>query len=170
MASLSVTRHAPDHVNAMDIQIDLKAHSHSPQHGRLTIVHGDPGHRVKLVFPRAPLQCARGVFMPCLPTRANTRAGEIDVSRIAFALNVRGIEPHDMHERSAPICGEPLHFRADALIFWHQLDEFADDMAEPMKVLLAGDVAVVAARELDVFLAAEHILEDCGSGPEVCHI
>ena len=118
-------------------------------------MHGDAGHRVELVFPRAPLQCACGVVMPCLPTRANTRAGEIDVSGIAFALDVRGIELYDMHERSAPVGGELLHFRADALIFRHQLDEFADDVAEPMKVLLAGDVAVVAARELDILLAAD---------------
>ena len=46
-----------------------------------------------------------------------------------------------------------------ALLLRDQLDELADDVAEPMKVLLAGDVAVVAARELDVLLAAEHVLE-----------
>ena len=32
-------------------------------------------------------------------------------------------------------------------------------MAEAVKLLLALDVAVVAARELDVLLAAEHLLE-----------
>ena len=82
------------------------------------------------------------------PSLRLCRKRAICLSGIAFALNVRSIQPHDMHERSAVVSGEFPHFRADALIFRHQLDEFANDVAKPMKVLLACDLARLAARSL----------------------
>src|SRR5258708_39017901 len=83
--------------------------------------------------------------MAGFPARANPRPGEVDVAGIAFAGDVGGIEPHDMHERSAAPGRELFQLGRVTLGFGYFLDQLADDAAKPMQALLAGNVAVVTA-------------------------
>ena len=115
--------------------------------------------RIDLDVPRPLLQNARGIVMPSLPAKANSLPSEIVIPRIAFALDVGGIEPNDVHKGLAAVCREFFHLRRVALVLRNKSDQLADDVAQPVNDLLARDVTDLAAGKLDVFLAAEYVQE-----------
>ena len=74
-----------------------------------------------------------------------------------------------MHRGFASPRGEPAHGRRRAFGFRHVPGQLADHVAQPVNLLLARDVAVGAARVLDVLLPLRH-LPDALPGPAGFHI
>src|SRR5580658_4775761 len=96
-----------------------------------------------------------------LPALADAGAREIDV--LAFAIGgARQQQKHEMHGCRAAIARELAHCRILALLRREPHPELADDVAEPMKLLLARDMALGAAGELNVLLAIEHVPDAAG--------
>src|ERR1700722_8555391 len=73
------------------------------QHLRLAVMDGDAEHRVDLGLPGPLREDAGGVVVAGLPAQADALPGEIEIARIAFAFDVRSVEPHDVHEGLAAI-------------------------------------------------------------------
>src|SRR3984885_4483123 len=89
----------------------------------------------------------------CLPRDRGPQRPSSDRSASATA----GVEPHDMHERTAAIAGHFFYFRRVALLLRHPAHQLAHDMAKLVNVLLTHDVAIGAARILNILLPVNHL-------------
>jgi hypothetical protein len=63
-----------------------------------------------------------------------------------------------MHAGRAAVAGEFAHGIELALLLGQARDELVDDVAQPVRLLLARDVAGDAAGILHVLVAVEHVL------------
>src|SRR5438874_430104 len=124
---------------------------------RRELVHDHAFHRVDLGLPRRALDHTLRVGDAGLPARADAAGREVDVLEVVLAVQRRREKAHDMHEGAAAPRGELAAFRAVLLFAWKLPGELADDVAQAVDLLLARDVAVGAARVLDVLLPAHHL-------------
>ena len=88
---------------------------------------------------------------------ADAVRAEVDVLGVVLAFEPRRQQAHDMHLRAAAIACELAHLRAVAHILGKPLDQLADDVAHPVRLLLARDMACDAAGILNLLEAVEHL-------------
>src|SRR5690349_24690003 len=91
------------------------------------------------------------------PSLPDAVGAEVDILGVGFAIELRRKEAHDVHPGLAAIACELAHSRAIALTLGQTRGELVDDMAQPMGLLLAYDLACDAAGILDVLVAVEHL-------------
>src|SRR5688572_33400372 len=98
--------------------------------------------------------------MPGLAAKADARGAEVQVLGEVLALERRREQAHHVHGGGAAPRGERLAFVL--FIDWKMAGELADHMPQMVNLLLARDVAVGAARVLDVLLARHDLPERLG--------
>src|SRR5687767_12399115 len=92
-----------------------------------------------------------------LAAEANAGGAKVDVLQVVFAVESRRKKAHHMHRGPAtPGCEFPA-FRAVPRFRRKFLFELSNHMAQPVNLLLAGDMAVIARRITDVLLARHHL-------------
>src|SRR5438270_416080 len=104
---------------------------------------------------RRALDHAPRVVEPGLPAPADGRGAEVDVLPVVFARERRREKPHDVHRRMTAPGGELAAFGRRLLLGRQAFHQLADHAAHVMDLLLLRDVAVGAARVLDILLPAE---------------
>src|SRR5205085_7107914 len=117
------------------------------------LVHDYALHRLDLRIPGRALDHAPRVGEAGLPARADAGRREVDVLQIVLAVERRREQAHNVHRRAATPRCELFAGRAFALGSGQMLGELADHMPQMVDLLLPSNVAVRAARILDVLLA-----------------
>src|SRR5262245_54888455 len=112
--------------------------------------------RIKLSLPRRLLECSHRGLVTCLSTHANSGGTEIDIFSVVLVFETWCQEAHNVHLRHAPITSQFAHCLALAYIIRNVPNQLADHMAQPMGLLLPGDVACDTARVLNVLLTVEN--------------
>src|SRR5580704_2266957 len=94
------------------------AHS-PPSSSRMAVavgcMHGNADLRVNGIVPRPPRDHAARIRISGLPALLDRGLREIDVPRIALAVERRGIDLHNMHHSSAAVPGELPSLRCVSL-------------------------------------------------------
>src|SRR5207244_8074759 len=117
----------------------------------------DAFHGVDRPAPGRERQHAVRFSMSGLPARADAAWRKVDVLELVLAVDARCDQPCAVHGRAAPPRREFPDLGGAARFFRHVLRELTDDVAKVMDLLLACDMALGAARELDVLLPAHHL-------------
>src|SRR5215472_17505710 len=119
-------------------------------------VFDDALDRVRWHGPRRALEHPHRVGIAGVAADADAARREVDVLGVVLALHARREQVGDVHLGTAPPGRELLDFAVGLLGRRQLLGQLADDVAQTMDLLLASDVAVGAARVLDVLLARHH--------------
>src|SRR3989454_10765203 len=114
-------------------------------------------HRVDRLLPWPAREHLLRVGVAGLAARGDAGGREVDVLGVVVALQLGGEEAHDVHRGAAAVAGMALEVGMAALLLGQVMRELADDVAQAVDLHVARDVAVGAARVLDVLLAAEHV-------------
>src|SRR2546425_11557327 len=113
-------------------------------------------HRVDRLLPGLAREHLLRVGVAGLAARGDAGGREVDVLAVVVALELGREEAHDMHGGAAAVTGMALDVGVAALLLGQVMRELADDVAQAVDLLVARDVAVGAARGLDVLPAAGH--------------
>src|SRR5262245_45605727 len=120
------------------------------------LMHNDAFKGGELTQPWRLIDYAARAGMAGLPAAADARRAEVDGLGVILVVEPRGEQPHDMHARKTPVGSQFAHRCAVAFRLGDVLEQFVDDMPQPVRLLLADDVACNPARVLDVRVAMHH--------------
>src|SRR6266700_3170348 len=113
--------------------------------------------RIKLSLPRRLLECLDRGLVTCLSAQADSRWSEIDIFSVVLVFETRRQKAHDVHLRHAAIAREFAYLLTLAYVIRNMPNQLADDVAQPMRLLLPGDVARNAARVLYILLTVQNL-------------
>src|SRR5215467_1899018 len=91
-----------------------------------------------------------------------SRRTEIDILEVAFMIEPRREQAHHMHARRAAVGRKFVHQGAFTNLVWNMFGQFGNDMAQTMRLSLAGDVVGDATRILNVLLPVQHLPDRAG--------
>src|SRR5262247_1225853 len=120
------------------------------------LVQDDALDRIELSLPWRPLEGAHRGPVTRLAAHGDAGWSEIDILGLVLVFETRRQEAHHMHLRHAAMAGEITHRLGFAYMVRQMANQLADDVAQPMSLLLPGDVACDPARILDVLLAMKN--------------
>src|SRR5262245_19892494 len=90
-------------------------------------------------------------------TQTNARRAEVDIVGVAFIVQPRREQSHDMHARQAAILGQILDDGMIASVLRDQFGQFRDHVPQLVDLTLSRNMARDAARVLDVLVPVEHL-------------
>src|SRR6516162_1421701 len=147
-------------------RIDAARLSHRPTSDRCVLVGGlvddDAGQRVDVTLPRLFGEHPPRMLVTGPPTGCDAGSREVDILSMVLAVEPRRQQPHEVHCGMTAVGSQLLHRRIIACRRGEAHTELANDVAQPVDLLLPGDMAFAPARILNVLLPAEHLPDRLG--------
>ena len=112
--------------------------------------------RIELSLPRCLSKCSHCGLETCFPAQANPGWAEVNVFGVILIFESRRQEANNVHLRHASVACQFLHRIGLTHIIAQVADQLADDVPQPMRLLLPSNVARNPARVLDVLLTMQH--------------
>src|SRR3954463_3733651 len=128
------------------------------------LVHHDAFHGIDRIVPRRALEHAPRVVDPGLPARPDAVGREVEVLEVVLARERRREEPHHMHHGGAAPGGELFALLGFFRIRRKVPRQLANHVAHAVDLLLTRDMAVGAARVVDVLLPSQNLPHRLGLG------
>src|SRR5436190_10608872 len=97
------------------------------------------------------------ILVTCLPPCTDARGREVDVLGVVLGVELRRDKSRDVHRRTAAPGGEFPGMWGIAETGRKLLRKLSDNVAQVVDLLLARDMALGPARELDVLLSSHHL-------------
>src|SRR6516162_6712913 len=136
--------------------------------GRL--VDDDAGQRVDVALPRLFGDDPPRLLVTGPPTGGDAGPREIDILGMILAVQPRRQQPYEVHRRVTTVRGPFPHRRIIACPRGEPHAELANDVAEPVDLLLPGDIAFAAPGVFNVLWPAKNLPNVSGSEACGCHM